>query len=175
MAEATPAPGTARVLWVALVSSVVLLYVSHRLMSVPVAPRDPTLFPSLVVVALTNAAASLFYPGFLLRQAAKKLALETREVPGAITPNSPNATRRVFVDAEKARAAALRLYQVNLVLSLALAETVALLGFVLGFHGFPDEQVLPFFGAALVLMALRFPGPRAAEKTLERALGASFP
>ena len=48
-------------------------------------------------------------------------------------------------------------YLVALILSLALAESVSILGLVLGFMGAPPTVVLPFFVVTWVLMILRFP------------------
>lgn len=48
-------------------------------------------------------------------------------------------------------------YLVGLILSLAFAESVCILGLVLGFLGAPASVVLPFFVVAWVLMVLRFP------------------
>lgn len=48
-------------------------------------------------------------------------------------------------------------YVVALILSLALAESVCILGLVLGFLGAPASVVLPFFAVTWLLMLLRFP------------------
>lgn len=48
-------------------------------------------------------------------------------------------------------------YMVALILSLALAESVCILGLVLGFLGAPPTVVMPFFFVTWVLMAIRFP------------------
>ena len=48
-------------------------------------------------------------------------------------------------------------YLVALILGLALAESVCILGLVLGFLGAPPSVVLPFFVVTWVLMVIRFP------------------
>lgn len=48
-------------------------------------------------------------------------------------------------------------YIVSLVLALALAESVCILGLVLGFLGAPPTVVMPFFFVTWVLMVIRFP------------------
>ena len=48
-------------------------------------------------------------------------------------------------------------YVVSLILSLALAESVCILGLVVGFLGAPAMVVLPFFVVTWLLMLLRFP------------------
>jgi hypothetical protein len=48
-------------------------------------------------------------------------------------------------------------YFVLMILALVLAESVAILGLVLGFLGAPPTVVMPFFFVAWVLMVPRFP------------------
>jgi hypothetical protein len=48
-------------------------------------------------------------------------------------------------------------YLVTLILALALAESVCILGLVLGFLGAPPAVVMPFFVVTWVLMVIRFP------------------
>lgn len=48
-------------------------------------------------------------------------------------------------------------YLVALILALALAESVCILGLVLGFLGAPASVVMPFFFVTWVLMVIRFP------------------
>ena len=48
-------------------------------------------------------------------------------------------------------------YLVALIIALALAESVCILGLMLGFLGAPASVVLPFFAATWVLMIIRFP------------------
>lgn len=48
-------------------------------------------------------------------------------------------------------------YVTALILSLALAESVAIFGLVVGFLGAPASVVVPFFAAAWILMLIQFP------------------
>ncbi|MGB5413418.1 MAG: hypothetical protein WBN01_02140, partial [Polyangiales bacterium] len=48
-------------------------------------------------------------------------------------------------------------YLTMLIVALALAESVAIFGLVLGFLGAPAIVVVPFFALAWILMILRFP------------------
>jgi hypothetical protein len=48
-------------------------------------------------------------------------------------------------------------YLTTLILALALAESVATFGLVLGFLGAPATVVVPFFAVAWILMVIRFP------------------
>lgn len=59
-------------------------------------------------------------------------------------------------------------YLVALILSLALAESICILGMVLGFLGAPVEVVVPFFVVTWVLMFLRFPTRERLERSERR-------
>ena len=48
-------------------------------------------------------------------------------------------------------------YIIALILALALAESVCILGLVLGFLGAPPSVVMPFFVVTWILMVIRFP------------------
>ena len=48
-------------------------------------------------------------------------------------------------------------YLAALIVALALAESVAIFGLVLGFLGAPPTVVVPFFVVAWILMIIRFP------------------
>jgi len=48
-------------------------------------------------------------------------------------------------------------YLVALILALAMAESICILGLVLGFLGAPASVVMPFFFVTWVLMVIRFP------------------
>ena len=168
-----PSLRISRLVWFAIFCSVVLFYVSFRLTEHPSAPADPSLFLPFAGLSLTSAVMSFVIPR-LMQRGANAFGLETREVPGVVTPDSPNATKRVFTDPDKARLKAWQLFQTKLTLSLALSETPALFGYFLGFTGFSEERILPFFVASLVLIAVRFPTANAAEKMLEGSAGASF-
>lgn len=170
-----PVVASARIIWLAILLSVMLFYVALRFAQRPSAPADPSLFPIFAAVALGLAVASFVVPAHLRQAQAKNFVLETREAPGVVTPDSPNATKRVFADPEKALKVARQLFQTHLVLSLALSEAVALFGFVLGYQGFPDDRILPFFVTAIALIVLRYPAENGPQKCLEKSHGASFP
>lgn len=166
---------TLRIVWAAILVSVALLFVSLRFVSLPSEPADPSLFPILLAVGLVQSVGSIVLPGFLHRQGTRAQPLETREVARTVTPDSPSPTLRVFVDPDKARLEAQKRFQVVTILSLALSESVALFGYVLGFQGHPEGRVVPFFLVSLVLILIRFPRAGAAERMLETSTGASFP
>lgn len=165
---------TARVLWGGIVSSVGVFFVVLHVAEHPNEPQNPAMFPLFGIAALSAAVASFLVPPRIHAETARTAGLETREAPNTTIPGAASGTKRVFVDPDKARAAAWRLFNSPFILSLALSEAVALFGFAVGFTGFGEERALPFFAVALVLLGLRFPGANAAEKMLEKSLGATF-
>jgi hypothetical protein len=83
--------------------------------------------------------------------------------------------RKVAKDPKAARQRALMIYQTAFILKMALAESIALYGFILHFLGFPLTVALPFFGVCWILMLVRFPTLEKAIAPLEQALGIHIP
>ena len=165
---------TARVVWAGIIASVGVFFVVLHVSEHPTEPQTPAMFPLFAIAALSAAVASFLVPPRIHAEMARAQGIETREEPNSVTPGAATGTRRAFAQPDKARAAAWRLFNSSFILSLALSEAVALFGFAVGFTGFGEERALPFFAVALVLLALRFPRGGAAEKMLEKSLGASF-
>lgn len=170
-----PVLGKVRTVWAGTLVSVGVFYLALRWSPHPSTPNDPNVLFVFVALALTAAVASFALPPRLHRQGTLREALETRDGDSVITADSSSTTRRIFVDPDKARFSARRLYQSSLILSLALSESVALAGLLLGLRGFPEERTLPFFVASLALIALRYPKPNAPERMLETSARARFP
>src|SRR6187551_2048009 len=108
---------TARVLWAAILSSVGVLFVVLRIAEHPSEPQNPELYPFFGFFALSVAVASFLVPPRLHAEMARAARLETREEGSTVTPDTPNATRRVFAEPEKARAAAWRLFMSPFIVS----------------------------------------------------------
>ena len=161
---------TPRILWFSILSATVVFLV------LPVSQSDPasgaTLFLPLTLAALGCGIASVVLPLHLQRSALKRLKLSTIEVEdqerafGSIVPR-----RRAFKDADLAEHAALRVYQTSLILGLALAESIALDGFVLEFLAAGTKSVIPFFVASWLLILVRFPRRSSVTGPLERVYG----
>ena len=122
-----------RILWAALFVSTLLYLAVIELTTVEGEPNWQGLLLPLAVAAVTTAGASLVAPRILLRQRSSKSTDES------------SSTRAAGA------------YLNSLILSMALAEAVAILGFVLGLRGAPVTVVMPFFVVTWILMLLRFP------------------
>lgn len=95
------------------------------------------LFYPLVFAAAITAGTSLPVPRIMLRRRAKGQSVEHRE----------------------------RNYVTELIVTLTLAESVAIFGLVLGFLGAPAHVVVPFFAVTWVLMLLNFPSAERRERS----------
>ncbi|MGB5811274.1 MAG: hypothetical protein WBG86_12125 [Polyangiales bacterium] len=82
-------------------------------------------------------------------------------IAGSVTAGLSLLGPRLFASTARpagaADAAGAGTYLVRFILSMALAEAVAIYGLVLGLAGAPTRMVLPFFAVAWVLMLIRFP------------------
>lgn len=127
----TPAEqlGMFRVLWAALFVSTLIYIVVLELTTVESGADWQSLAPMFALGGLGAAGASILAPRFVRRK-----------------PSGEPTSARAAVP-----------YLVALILALALAETVCILGLVLGFLGAPPSVVMPFFVVTWILMIVRFP------------------
>ncbi len=172
---------TMRILWAALSSTPVFFWVALTVVTSRgfSGHPEPVTLVVMTFVAFSMAVMSFVVPRMVFLQATKARALEIMNEPD---PTANTAfrdmvpTRRVFADRAKAISAATQLHQVRLILSLAMSETIALLGMVMGIQFQFDEPVLiPFFVVSLVLMLIRFPTESALITQLEKAYDAKLP
>ena len=118
-----------RIIWASLFGSTLLYVAILELATVQTEGSWTILFYPLVLAAVSTAGASLLVPRIMLR----------RRVNGQSAAQEE------------------RNYITELIITLALAESVAIFGLVLGFLGAPARAVVPFFAVTWVLMLLRFP------------------
>jgi len=118
-----------RIIWAALFGSTLLYVAILELATVQSEGNWRILFYPLGLAAVSTAGASLLVPRIMLR----------RRVNGQSAGQEE------------------RNYLTELIVTLALAESVAIFGLVLGFLGAPARVAVPFFAVTWVLMLLRFP------------------
>lgn len=164
------------VLWVALFASTIAYGVVLRVVAPPAAPASPMLLYALGAAALGSAVASIVLSRMTFRAALSRLSPQIREEPDTsqVQFRDKVPMRRLFADGARARADAMRVHTTPFIIGMALAESVALYGFVLGFLGFPLVNVIPFFVACWALMIFHFPRTRAIEAAIETAHDAKF-
>ncbi|UCH28883.1 MAG: hypothetical protein JSV06_11475 [Myxococcales bacterium] len=121
--------GMFRVLWAALFASTIIYIVVLELTTVESGADWQSLAPMFALGGLGAAGASVLAPRFVRKR----------------PPAEPTSTQAAAP------------YLVALILALALAETVCILGLVLGFLGAPPSVVMPFFVVTWILMIVRFP------------------
>jgi F0F1-type ATP synthase membrane subunit c/vacuolar-type H+-ATPase subunit K len=130
-----------RILWAALFASTLIYLVVLEVVELQADGSWEMLVYPLAFIAVTTAGASLMAPRMMLRRTASDTS--TRTPDGG--------------------------YLTSLIVGLALAESVAIFGLVLGFLGAPAIVVVPFFAVAWVLMIIRFPTrERVDRQTTER-------
>jgi hypothetical protein len=123
-----------RILWAALLSSTAIYFVLLQSGSFSGNPEEPNgLMLPLTAVAAMNWIAAWILPEFLLRANIRKMS-RPLDVRAAITA----------------------LYPQFLILRLALAESVCVLGFVLAQQS-GRETYYPFWAAGALIMVLSFP------------------
>jgi hypothetical protein len=170
---------TVRVLWASLVFSTLLElafvlgadFDRHVELQLPVVV-------ALACVALGVAVTSFLLPSRLHRIALEQLALPVVEVlvqnsEAMSDYRSAAGSQRVFRDAVAARTGMLRAFQTPFILSLALSESIALMGLVIAQGRLaPSWLALPFFAIAWVLFGLRFPREKSLVAPAERLYSA---
>ncbi len=119
----------ARILWAALFASTLIYLVVLEVVELQADGSWQMLVYPLAFIAVTTAGASLIAPRMMLRRSARDASTGTQD----------------------------RGYLTTLIVALALAESVAIFGLVLGFLGAPPTVVVPFFVVAWILMIIRFP------------------
>lgn len=154
------AQSMALILYASMVSSVLMLAFVLALMlgqAPATAPQEsfnhPLLMP-LGFAALTLAFAAFWVPSLLLKSAVK---------------NIPKQNGQIALSDEDQYRLALN----PLLIGLALAESVALLGFMLGKISGTLAMATPFFAASLLIMFFKFPSP--AKVWAQIAKATSFP
>jgi F0F1-type ATP synthase membrane subunit c/vacuolar-type H+-ATPase subunit K len=167
-----------RIIWAALLFSTITFlvagYVSISSRSEPLMP-DPIMLPALALVSVGIAAASVQLPRHLLIQSFQAAKYEVNDLPKEerMFQEARGRARR-FANPDAVRSSLGPKVQTPFILSMALAEAVALNGFVLWFLGFPLTQAIGFFIVCWVLMIAHFPNPARYVQVLEKLYDADL-
>jgi hypothetical protein len=169
---------TMRILWAAMLVSTttflaVILVLRHQGFHAS-APGVP-LSILLALVALPTAVMSLWLPRMQTVQALKRAQFEVQERPAAERMFADDARRaRVFANPAEVKRRSGPALQTAMIVALALAESIALYGFVLLFLGYSWLHGLPFFIVCWGLMFSKYPSERAMLRTVEQAYDADL-
>lgn len=170
---------TARTLWAALVGSTVMLLVVMFVVKPDNPGPPPTeLLVPLMAVGVANAVVAVVLPMVQYRNIVKRKQFEA--VPDAGSPQAQGyrmdvVIPLVFSNPQAVLTGMLPAYQTVLILGMALAESVALLGFIIGFLGLPKQAAIPFFVVCWILQATKFPTVRKIVGPVEKQHNARFP
>ncbi len=121
---------------------------------------EPIMVPVFGAVALVSAAMSFILPGIISKPGYENPRVKLREIPdpeSSIQVSGQTPMIKVVADPQEFRQRAYALFLTPWILSIALSESVAIFGLVLFFMGATLPMIAPFFGVALILVALRFP------------------
>ena len=164
---------TVRILWTGLVVSclIFLMMVTSHIVHEEEGHGVPPHLPELLgALAVGIAIVSIVLPakGFdaALRAMDVQLENEVGEPVGSFRESAP--TKRLIAEPHKTVLAAFARYQTPFIIGMALAESICLFGFMLGFLGAPPYAYAPFFALGLGLMAWRFPRLVTITSALER-------
>jgi hypothetical protein len=163
-----------RILWGALAFSTVVCLVPLQFIEPQGGPPTLALLLGLGAAAVCIAAASLAVPRVFYGAAVLRATIPTREEPNPM--GMPGVAKRlVAADPEAALRTVLPAFQTAFVLQMALAEAIAMLGFVLGFLGYTAPTYLGFFVASWALAAYHFPTAKKVLRPVERLKGIRVP
>ena len=168
----------ARLLWAAILSSnlfvlAVIALGARALHPDPAVRLYPPIFGALAA-AIAVVAVALPARGFAVALRAMKVRVEEDAGEGLGGFRQAALVRRRVADPEQTLVDALTRFQTALVLGMALAEAISLLGFVLAFFGLPVAQWVGFFVVGGGLMLSKFPRVATVVRGIERATGASL-
>jgi hypothetical protein len=169
-----------RILWFALFASTGVLAGVVVAVGGTLEPGISTTLPvGLAISAIFAAVLSVVLPARFHRQAlrAQKLTVveEVDQTSAFANYRGALGKRRVFQEPSAARRAAVATMQVPMIVGLALAESVAIDGAIIGFLGFDFIQAAPFFLASGALILARFPRETSIYRALETVFDAKLP
>ena len=162
---------TVRIMWGALTFSCVLLGLMTVMVPSPVADAPDGSFVAMFAgLALAVAIASFVLPARIY--ATNVAQVRAEKVEPEPTASGPGAARFAHPEQEAGRAMGIAF--TTFIMSMALSEAVALLGFVLHMRGAPMTISSAFIAAGALLQVARFPSIPRLIGPYERAQGASF-
>jgi hypothetical protein len=169
---------TMRILWMGMFfSSLMFLFlISSHVIHDEDARMPPHLPEMLGAIALGVAIISIVLParGFdaALRAMDVKFENEVGEPVGSFRESAP--TTKIIAKPHETVIAAFARYQTPFIIGIALAESINLFGFMLGFMGAHPYAYAPFFALGLGLMVWKFPRLVTLTSALERVKGAKI-
>ncbi len=170
---------TMRIIWGAILWSTFLyLFVVFFLRQNGTPPAEggsPLMAPLFAALSVGLAAASIALPRVLQRTQLRAKQWRVTELPpGERLFSDRRGRSRHFEDPERVRAESLPVLQSTFIIGMALAEAIALFGFVLLLLGFSWTWGMPFFAVCWVLMLGRFPSQAKLDEQVEAAYDADL-
>jgi hypothetical protein len=170
---------TMRIIWGALLMStfmyLVVVFVVQQNGTRPTEEISPLLAPAFALAAVGLAVASVVLPRAMLKTALLAKRWRIGELPAEQRLFSDRQGRsRYFSDPQSVRGEAFPAQQTSFMVGMALAEAVALFGFMLLYLGFGWAWGTPFFVVCWGLMLTRFPSSKRLDQQIEQAYDADL-
>ena len=170
---------TAQILWASLFASTFCLTAVVFIMKREPQTPQAVMLPALAAVALTLVVVSFVLPAQMMKKALTAsltpLIVERPNPAAEVMFREAAPPLKVFGEPAAAWAKAIIAYQQPLILSLAFAESVALLGVLLVSLGFPRPTALPFVAVCGILQIARFPTDAKLAAAVKAATGVELP
>lgn len=167
---------TVRILWGALTSTnaiYLLVIASHFRWPDAIPEHLPILLGAL---AFGLAIASVVLPARGFDMSLRTMKVEMIDMPGEVVGGFRESApiTRVIAEPDRVLENALTRFQTPFLLGMALAESISLFGFMLGFMHASAMVYAPFFAVGAALMLSKFPTAARIREAVERVKGASL-
>ena len=169
---------TIRIVWMAqIVAGLMFLFmITSHIARAQGQEMPPHLPEMLAALALGIAVLSIVLPARIFDQGLRamdvKFENEVGEPIGSFRESAP--TTKLVAKPHETVLAAFAPYQRPFMMGMALAQSINLFGFMLGFFGAPPYAYAPFFALGLGLMVWKFPRLTTITSALERVKGAKI-
>lgn len=169
----------ARLLWTALFFAPLTYLMVLQVAARPTEPADEIIRWALLAASVIGLGWSIFLPRILHRARVRKSQeFVTEEVDDLGAPRGFRVAapkKRVLQDPKRAFDHATKLYFTPMIVGLAMAESIAVQGLLLGIMGFAPPVYLPHFAVGWLAMLPHFPSREKIVSVVEKETGVTFP
>ena len=169
---------TIRTLWFALLPSnfIFVAVIANGVGAKNADPQVHAMVPLFGALAAGTAVLSFFLPARAFATALRAAKIQVSDEPGEAPGGFRQAAlvQKIVARPTEVLVDALARWQPAFLMGMALAESISLLGLVLGYLGAPPLAYLPFVGAGLTIMLVKYPRLDAVTTAIERASGAKL-
>jgi len=169
---------TPRIVWAAMLMSTLLYLFVLQFIQLPDSALQAPVLMALVAFALSAGVISILLPEIMLKKALLGASFPVQDAVSAPHEDLYRGeadSRRVFADPDDTLYRSIPYFVVPFIISIAAAEAVAVIGFLLVMLGMPLKQALPLWAISWCLIGIRFPRESVLRRALEKAYDAKMP